>query len=81
MPSKGKASTSGASKEEENYHLDYGEIPPKWKKDDVPSCSQKNKIKLDIDLGWDDASEDVYLNDIMKNEIGTLGENPFDFDN
>jgi hypothetical protein len=73
---------SGASKEEENYHLNYeGKIPKKWKKVDVPSCSQKNKKNLDIDLGWDDASEDAYLNYIMKNEIGTLDENPSDFDN
>jgi hypothetical protein len=42
------------------------------------SEEQKN---MDIDLGWDDASEDAYLNDIMKNEIGTLDENPFDFNN
>jgi hypothetical protein len=82
MPSKGKASMSSASKQEENYHLDYdGEIPKKWKKVNVPSCSQKNKKNLDINLGWDDASKDAYLNDIMENKTGTLDENPFNFDN
>ncbi len=71
-PAKGKASASGASKEEENYHLDYnGKIPPKWGKVNVPSCSQKNEKSTDIDLGWGDASKDAYLNNIMKNKIGT----------
>ncbi len=36
---------------------------------------------MDIDLGWDVASKDAYLNDVMKNEIGTLVENPFNFNN
>jgi hypothetical protein len=44
MPSKGKASASGASKEGEKYHLDYDcKNPPKRRKVDVPSCSQKNE--------------------------------------
>jgi hypothetical protein len=82
MPSEGEASASSASKEEEDYHLDYdGKIPQKQRKVDVPSCSQKNKKNLDIDLGWDDVPEDAYLNDVMKNKIGTLDENPLDFDN
>jgi hypothetical protein len=52
MPSKGMASASGASKEEENNHLNYdGNIPKKQKKVDVPSRSQKNKKNLNINLG------------------------------
>jgi hypothetical protein len=82
MLCKGKASASDASKEEENYHLNYdGKIPQKWRKVDVPSHSQKNKKNLDIDLGLDDATEDAYLNDVTKNKIGTLDKNPIDFNN
>jgi hypothetical protein len=82
MPSKGKASASGASKDTENYHLNYdGKIPKKRRKVDVPSRFQKNKENIDIDLGWDDMSEDANLNDVMKIKIGTLDKNPFNFDN
>jgi hypothetical protein len=82
MPSKGEASASSTSKEEENYHLDYdGKVPPKWRKVNVPSCFQKNKKNLDINLGWGDASKDAYLNDIVKNKVRTPDKNPFDFKN
>ncbi len=45
----------------------------------MPTCSQWNEKGVDIDLGWDDAFEDSYLNDITKHEIGTPDENLFAF--
>ncbi len=51
MPSKGKTRVSSRSKKEENHHLSYdAKIPPKWRKVDVPTCSQQNK---NAELIWD----------------------------
>ncbi len=47
----------------------------------MPSPSQQNKKGAGINLGWDDAFKDTYLNDIMKHEIRTPDKNPFAFNN
>jgi hypothetical protein len=56
----------------------------KFQKTEEGQCAlllSEGQKHTDIDLGWGDASKDAYLNDIMKNKIGTPDKNPFDFDN